>query len=644
MEFRKDINGLRAIAVIAVVLFHFNPKWLPGGFAGVDVFFVISGYLMTSIIFRGLEQKNFSVSKFYIARANRIIPALAILCLVLLVFGWFYLIPTDYRALGKHVASSTSFLSNIIYWMESGYFDSASHEKWLLHTWSLSVEWQFYIIYPLVIVFLGKLLVLKTLKKVIIWSTLVGFIFCIFATYKWPNMSYYMLPTRAWEMMIGGVAYLYPLINIKERQRKLLNIFGSTLVIASCMFITKDTPWPGYLAILPVMGAFLIIQAKNQRSIISQSVIIQSIGSWSYSIYLWHWPLVVGLAYFSLNFAYIFLGILLSVFLGFISYKYIERINFRVSFKKPVEYLKCKPIYIVLITCTTSSFIYVTYGVSTHYNQKIIVADKESTNKNPYRCMIDNKFPCYIGNKNNIRAIIVGDSHADALTTSLASIFNLKSEGIIALTKSACPFIVNALSTKSGKECFEENIRRAKFLNNQYKNIPVVWVARTGVYIYGQTNPSRINNQLDIEPSIYFTKKNKTVNRRFFNELEANLYETISKLRETHPVYLVQPTPEMRRNIPKAIAKSYLLSDQPGDFSIEKSSYLKRNENIRDLLEKVANSTNSIILDPTPILCSKNHCIAEIGSRPVYSDGDHLSEYGNKLLKPMFKTILKQTE
>jgi len=121
VHFREDINGLRAIAVIAVVLFHFNPSWMPGGFAGVDVFFVISGFLMTGIIFKGLEQQNFSIIKFYIARANRIIPALAILCIVLLIFGWFYLSPVDYKSLAKHAVSSIGFISNNIYWLESGY-------------------------------------------------------------------------------------------------------------------------------------------------------------------------------------------------------------------------------------------------------------------------------------------------------------------------------------------------------------------------------------------------------------------------------------------------------------------------------------------------------------------------------------------
>ena len=194
-SFRYDINGLRAIAVIAVVLFHFNASWMPGGFAGVDVFFVISGFLMTGIIFRGIEQENFSILKFYVARANRIIPALAVLCLILLIFGWFYLTPLDYKSLGKHAATSVSFLSNIVYWRESGYFDAASHEKWLLHTWSLSVEWQFYIIYPLILVAMRKFMSIKTMKYLLLVGTILGFIFCVIATYKWPNPSiiFYLL-------------------------------------------------------------------------------------------------------------------------------------------------------------------------------------------------------------------------------------------------------------------------------------------------------------------------------------------------------------------------------------------------------------------------------------------------------------------
>lgn len=175
MNFRHDINGLRAIAVFAVVLFHFNPHWLPGGFAGVDVFFVISGFLMTSIIFNGLERDNFNLIKFYTARANRIIPVLSVMSIILLIFGWFYLLPTDYLELGRQVERSSYFASNILFSKGGGYFDTDEKTKWLLHTWSLSVEWQFYIFFPLILLALKKYLSFAQLKKVVVYLLLVSF-------------------------------------------------------------------------------------------------------------------------------------------------------------------------------------------------------------------------------------------------------------------------------------------------------------------------------------------------------------------------------------------------------------------------------------------------------------------------------------
>jgi peptidoglycan/LPS O-acetylase OafA/YrhL len=290
---------------------------MPGGFAGVDVFFVISGFLMTGIIFRGMEQDNFSVLNFYVARANRIIPALALLCLALLFFGWFYLTPLEYKALGKHAASSVGFLSNFVYWKEAGYFDAASHEKWLLHTWSLSVEWQFYIIYPLVLIALRKFLPIKTLKLLLIVGTVLGFIFSAIATYKLPNAAYYLFPTRAWEMMLGGVAYLYP-FTLQENRKKLVEWTGLILVIASYLLISAENLWPGYLALFPVLGSFLIIQAQRNDSLITGNIVFQKLGAWSYSIYLWHWPFVVAIYTFSLPDYYIYIGMVLSVLIGFV--------------------------------------------------------------------------------------------------------------------------------------------------------------------------------------------------------------------------------------------------------------------------------------------------------------------------------------
>ena len=165
---------------------------------------------MTGIIFRGFERDNFSVVKFYIARANRIVPALGVFCLTILIFGFFFLTPIEFKALGKDVGSSMVFFSNFVYWNDSGYIDEKSRANWLLHTCSLSVEWQFYLLYPLVLVIMKSLMSSKLIKLTLFFGTVLGFIFCIIVSYKWASSAYYLLPARAWEMMMGGLAFLLP--------------------------------------------------------------------------------------------------------------------------------------------------------------------------------------------------------------------------------------------------------------------------------------------------------------------------------------------------------------------------------------------------------------------------------------------------
>ena len=167
-QFRNDINGLRAWAVMAVILYHFGLPGFDGGFVGVDVFFVISGFLMTGIVTKGLERNSFTFSGFYLARARRILPALIVLCAVLVLAGKFVLLPDEYRTLGAHVLYSLGFVSNIEYWQAAGYFDAASHEKWLLHTWSLAVEWQFYMVLPVLLWAAAKL---RRGRAVLIWTS-----------------------------------------------------------------------------------------------------------------------------------------------------------------------------------------------------------------------------------------------------------------------------------------------------------------------------------------------------------------------------------------------------------------------------------------------------------------------------------------
>ena len=628
MNFRKDINGLRAIAVIAVVLFHFNASWMPGGFAGVDVFFVISGFLMTGIIFRGIEQENFSILKFYIARANRIIPALAVLCLALLIFGWFYLTPLDYKALGKHIASSMGFISNIIYWRESGYFDASSHEKWLLHTWSLSAEWQFYIIYPLVLVALRKFMAIKTLKFIVLIAAIFGFVFCIAVTYWKPNPAYYLLPTRAWEMIVGGIAYLYP-ITLKEERKKLLEWLGLSLIVGSYLLISKDNPWPGYLALFPVLGAFLIIQAQRNNSIITSNLIFQKLGAWSYSIYLWHWPLVVAIYYFSLNERFIFLGIATSVLLGFLSNKYIENIKFRKEFSSFFSYLSFKPAYLVLCVGLFGTVTFLTKGFSFFQSksvQKIVLAAEDLNPR--HNCLKGDK--CIFG-EGEPSLILVGDSHALSTVTALYESIADENKSLVFYGLPSCVSLLGNFNDKESSKCnkfmewFQEDIS-----NN---NLPLV-IVNSGAYPVGGkhlADPSKKE-----EPIIEFPSNNIDYHSLYIQRFVSSVCD----LSEQRTVYQVRPYPRMDHSVPNYMLKHKEFYEN-NEFSINKDNYLESHKIVFKAQNMALEKCGAEIIDVTTKLCNDNYCFGSFDSVPIYADSNHLTEKGAKLLIPIFKNIFK---
>ena len=274
MNFRTDINALRAWAVLLVILFHFSVPFFGGGFIGVDVFFVISGFLMTGILYRHFYEKPSAtrvpfyvfIYQFYLSRATRIIPALLFLCAVLLVIGWFLLPAIYYEQLGKHAVVAALFISNWMFNKESGYFDTDSHEKLLLHTWSLSVEWQFYLILPLVVMLCWWALKSKNrLIAVYMLGLLRSLWFAIYQASHDPSAGFYLLPSRAWQMLSGGLVYLLaPSLKFTARRSNLLSATGYLCIIASTLWFTAATPWPSYHALLPVVGACLILAANSK--------------------------------------------------------------------------------------------------------------------------------------------------------------------------------------------------------------------------------------------------------------------------------------------------------------------------------------------------------------------------------------------
>ena len=318
-KYRSDIDGLRALAVLAVVAFHAFPTWVGGGFIGVDIFFVISGYLISAIIFENLASGTFSFSEFYARRIKRIFPSLILVMASCLFFGWFVLLADELNQLGKHVAGGAAFISNFLLWGEVGYFDNASDTKPLLHLWSLGVEEQFYIVWPLLLWFTWKQKFnLLTITLVI---TMASFILNLTGVKQDMVATFYLLPSRFWELLSGSLLAWFTLckrdafIDIKDKLDPFLHgIFysdkkksdGQTLVnilsfVGLCLLlygfwrIKNQFSFPGTWALVPVLGSLLIISAGN-KAWINRIVLSHRLAVWfgliSFPLYLWHWPLL----------------------------------------------------------------------------------------------------------------------------------------------------------------------------------------------------------------------------------------------------------------------------------------------------------------------------------------------------------------
>lgn len=331
-EYRKDIDGLRAFAVIPVILFHGGFEWFRGGYVGVDIFFVISGYLITSIILREKDAGTFSIISFYERRARRILPALFFIILVCLPFAWFWLLPHELKDFGKSMIAVTAFASNFLFWQESNYFATDAELVPLLHTWSLAVEEQFYVFFPLLMIIFWKF-GKRWLVAILSLIALLSFGLTEWGWRHFPEANFYLIPTRAWELMIGALCAFY-LYKNKQPQEK-FNHFGSFLglflIIIAIFFLDRTIPYPSFFTLMPTIGTALIILYSSSDTLIYKLLsyrILVGIGLISYSAYLWHQPLFAFAKIQSIEEPALWLISLLSVLafvLGYLSWRFIEK-------------------------------------------------------------------------------------------------------------------------------------------------------------------------------------------------------------------------------------------------------------------------------------------------------------------------------
>ena len=651
-SFRTDINGLRAWAVFAVIFYHFGVPGFGGGFSGVDIFFVISGFLMTSIIVTGLERgpltgKQFSLWSFYWARACRIFPALIALCAVLLILGWFLLPMTDYQVLGKQVRDSLTFVSNIQFWRAAGYFDTSSHEKWLLHTWSLSVEWQFYLLLPLIFLAVWKVRPgRQAILAVTIAGLLVSLLLSIVLTKSSASAAFYLLHTRAWEMLAGGLVYLAgPKLQLTTRQRTWVETTGFALIIATLVFLDTSTPWPGWQALFPVVGTSLVLLSNRSHSAWTGHPVAQWLGTRSYSLYLWHWPVAVALTFLEQqsNPSAITVGLLLTLVLASLSYHLAES----PSRKKLGQYQLKTGVAILLgvtaVTILPGQLIWQKKGIEGRFTPAIDIASSEYLNRNPRfaSCFMLNgvESPSCMYGGDKLKAILMGDSHADSITTALAAAVPDASGGIMGWTYTGCPILIGVknISPQIGPECGKFVDWAIKKMADVPKDVPLVIVNRTSIY------PLGFNESWETErnrPLVYFTQLHRTSDPTFLKEFTQKLVDTSCSLAKDRPVYLIRPIPEMGIDVPKVMARRMVFGTN-AEISISLEDYHRRHNFVWKAQDEAHARCGVKILDPLPYLCHDGRCFGSKDGRPLYFDDDHLSEFGNRLLVPMFREVFK---
>lgn len=631
MQFRKSINALRALAVISVVLFHFKISGFGGGFVGVDIFFVISGFLMTGIICSGLQTRNFSLLGFYASRARRIIPALITLCVALLIFGFVYLPLDDYRDLIRTIKSSLLFNSNFMFAKGGSYFDAPLHENWLLHTWSLSVEWQFYILYPVVLMGFYKFLGMQKTKASLVLLALGSLGASIYLTNSNPVFAFYMLPTRAWELIVGGLVFLFPL-QISKRTGYTLEGLGLIAILVSIFCLTEQDVWPGYLALLPVLGTALVISANTQSAFSSNST-LQFSGNISYSVYLWHWPPVVFLYTCGLlnSWPHVLAAIVISFVLGATSFYLIESKTKKIiSIPRAIFKYAVLVIGMVGLSAITSSvvkdhpsirFAYVDLG-QPEYNSKLY---KQECYPNAYGAA-----DCKLGS-GEVSVILFGDSHAQS-TAAAVQVEN--KQAALSWARGGCPTLMHFEMHDKELElkCHGFNNEKFEALKNTYQGVPVILFSRAAMYM----DSSRGNSY-----KIYLPGQENLTGQSFVDAYTAEYTKTVCSIAENHPLYIVKPVPEMPFSVYKGLNLHKRIFQHTSDISISLQRYEQRNRSAISVIEAAAKQCNAKVIDPTLYLCPNGQCMGSKNGVPLYFDDNHLVDSGNEQLKVLFSEVME---
>jgi peptidoglycan/LPS O-acetylase OafA/YrhL len=665
-KYRSDIDGLRAVSILAVVGYHVFPKWVPGGFVGVDVFFVISGFLISTIIFGSLAERSFSFIEFYAHRIRRIFPALIAVMVFCFAVGWDVLLPAEFEYLGKHIAASAAFVQNLLLSRESGYFDIASELKPLNHLWSLAIEEQFYAVFPLLV--WGAWRLGFNLLGLVAAICGISFALNIFGISHNPTATFFSLSTRAWELMAGGLLAglmldkASPQLRLTggwgERAKSALfdrsrilwpgraaagptikwlaSIAGFALIMYAVFAFHSSMPYPGKMALVPVLGAVLLIasgaSAGVNRFVLSNRLGV-FIGVISYPLYLWHWPL---LSYLTIidnappSLSERVIAAALSMILAWGTYRFIERpVRQGKRSRKAVAGGLVFAVVMLMVAGLNGQSLYRDYDVQT---TKIV----QYWNFTGYPDAPGSSFDeahqwLTIGHNEKNRILFVGDSHAEqyvnTIAKSLAATRSNQSEDVAEVL---FPPFANFPPTLSAELLSDDSISTlvlSHFWALQYGSAKV----NNAIRCCGNGLNDTIGTESDDgAAAVEQLKESNRQDSPRMDEFDRRLTDLAKTWRNAgKKVYFVLDNPFGEELAPQFLVKRSLFHRieivlRP----LTRQQMIRRDEPMRSRIMEIAAESDSEIIDPIQYLCNQNFCPALFpDGMPIYKDYDHLSDY-----------------
>ena len=632
MKYRREIDGLRALAVLPVILFHAGFTAFSGGFVGVDVFFVISGYLITTIIQSEVREGHFSVARFYERRARRILPALFLVLGACLPFAWLWLLPSDAKDFAASLVAVSLFASNVLFWLQSGYFDAAAELRPLLHTWSLAVEEQYYLLFPLLMVAIGRFSK-RWLATVIVLIAIASLLVAQWGTVHGPSANFFLLPSRAFELLLGALAALYLADRLAtEPQPRALGELGSLggmVMLAYAVFrFDSSTPFPGVYALVPTIGTLLVILYATPATWVGRLLghpLLVGVGLISYSAYLWHQPLFAFAKHRTLAApdGHVFLGLsVVALGLAYLSWRFVEapfRDRGRVD-RVAIFGLAVLGSAIFIAIGMTG---FLTNGAARWTDERARVHDVEQRLRVNYgldvacRSEFTTSAKCRTSDKPEV--MVWGDSYAMHLISGLMAA--KPGLGLVQMTKSVCgPFLgiapVNEKYTVDwANQCIKHNDAVFAWLQ-QAKSVKVVVLSST----FGQF----MNDGARVLLRDGRVVEGRAHAARAFDE-------TLAKLRDAGVVpVIVSPTPGDGSDIGRCLAKSAQLRLMSEQCDFARSVAESRQQHVIRFLQALEPANRVVWLSNR--ICDATRCRAAIGEVLVYRDDGHLSHESSEYL------------